>query len=729
MLHKAMMVIVLAIAAVAVARGAAEVPASPNKAPDKAATAVAGPFAQRSTLPYELPPFGRIKDTDYLPGYEAGMADELREVAAIANNPAAPTFENTIVALERSGRLLERVERVFNNLNQSNTDPEMQKIETDTAPRLSAHNDAIRLDPVLFSRIETLYTNRAALALDSESAQLLERYHARFVRSGARLPEADKAKLRTLNQELSTLTTQFRQNVLKATQAGAVVIDTEAELDGLPPEQLSAAHAAAERRGLTGQWLIALQNTTIQPALEHLKSRAVRERIYRASIGRGNGGTADNTAIVARIVRLRAERALLLGYPTHAAYVLEDESAGTPEAVHQMLAKLAPVAVAQARREAADIQQLIDAQQKADHAKTFTLEPWDWAFYAGQVRKARYDFDQGDVKPYFELDRVLRDGVFFAAHELYGLSFKERSDLKAYRDDVRVFEVFDADGKPFALFLGDYFARDNKQGGAWMSSFVGQSRLFDTKPVVVNNLNFPRPAADQPVLLSFDEVTALFHEFGHALHGMMSAVTYPTLSGTAVPRDFVEYPSQYNEMWAREPRVLAHYARHYQSGAAMPPVLFEKVLAAQTFGQGFATTEYIAAALLDQSWHRLTPAEAPAAEQVMAFEAAALKRDGVDYLPVPPRYHTPYFSHLFAGGYSAGYYAYLWSEVLARDTGQWFHTHGGMTRANGDYLRAKILSRGRTQDPQLLFREFYGQPPDIGPLLEYRGLTLPPGKQ
>jgi peptidyl-dipeptidase Dcp len=725
MLQKAMMSIVLGTAAATSAAGAAEVPASPNST----ATAAAGPFAKRSTLPYELPPFGRIRDTDYVPAYEAGMADELREVAAIATEPAAATFENTIVAIERSGRLLERVERVFNNLNQSNTDPEMQKIETEMAPRLSAHNDTIRLDPVLFSRIETLYTNRAALALDPEAAQLLERYHARFVRAGARLPEADKAKLRTLNQELSTLTTQFRQNVLKATQAGAVVVDTEAELDGLPPEQVSAAQAAAERRGLTGKWLIALQNTTIQPALEHLKSRAVRERIYQASGGRGNGGTADNTALVARIVRLRAERALLLGFPTHAAYVLEDESAGTPEAVHRMLAKLAPVAVAQARREAADIQQVIDAQQKAAHRPTFTLEPWDWAYYAGQVRKARYDFDEGDVKPYFEFDRVLHDGVFFAAHELYGLSFKERSDLKVYRDDVRLFEVFDADGKPLALFLGDYFARDNKQGGAWMSSFVGQSNLFDTKPVVVNNLNFPKPAADRPVLLSFDEVTALFHEFGHALHGMLSAVTYPTLSGTAVPRDFVEYPSQYNEMWAREPSVLAHYARHYQTGASMPPVLFEKVLAAQTFGQGYATTEYIAAALLDQSWHRLTPAEAPAAEQAMAFEAAALKREGVDYPPVPPRYHTPYFSHIFAGGYSAGYYAYLWSEVLARDTGQWFHTHGGMTRANGDYLRAKILSRGRTRDPQLLFREFYGQPPDIGPLLEYRGLALPPAKQ
>jgi peptidyl-dipeptidase Dcp len=725
MLQKAMMSIVLGTVAATSATGAAEVPASPNSA----ATTAAGPFAKRSALPYELPPFGQIRDTDYVPAYEAGMADELREVAAIANEPAAATFENTIVALERSGRLLERVERVFNNLNQSNTDPEMQKIETEMAPRLSAHNDTIRLDPVLFSRIETLYTNRAALALDPESAQLLERYHARSVRAGARLPEVDKAKLRTLNQELSTLTTQFRQNVLKATQAGAVVVDTEAELDGLPPEQVSAAHAAAERRGLTGKWLIALQNTTIQPALEHLKSRAARERIYHASGGRGNGGTVDNTAVVARIVRLRAERALLLGYPTHAAYVLEDESAGTPEAVHQMLAKLAPVAVAQARREAADIQQVINAQQKAAHRPTFTLEPWDWAYYAGQVRKARYDFEEGDVKPYFEFDRVLHDGVFFAAHELYGLSFRERSDLKLYRDDVRLFEVFDADGRPLALFLGDYFARDNKQGGAWMSSFVGQSTLFDTKPVVVNNLNFPKPAADQPVLLSFDEVTALFHEFGHALHGMLSAVTYPTLSGTAVPRDFVEYPSQYNEMWAREPSVLAHYARHYQTGAAMPPVLFEKVLAAQTFGQGYATTEYIAAALLDQSWHRLTPAEAPAAEQAMAFEAAALKREGVDYPPVPPRYHTPYFSHIFAGGYSAGYYAYLWSEVLARDTGQWFHTHGGMTRANGDYLRAKVLSRGRTRDPQLLFREFYGQPPDIGPLLEYRGLALPAAKQ
>ena len=683
-----------------------------------------GPFGRPSTLPFNLPPFGRVHDSDYRPAYEAGMAQERQEVDAIAHNAASPTFDNTIVALERSGKLLERVQRVFGNLNSSNTNPAMQQLEKELAPRLAAHDDAIRLDPLLFARIETLYRARSGLGLDVESLQLLGRYHTNFVRAGANLGEPDKVKLRALNEELSTLTTQFRQHVLKATQDGAVLIDSETDLDGLAVEQQGAARAAAEKRGQPDRWLVTLQNTTIQPVLERLKNRSVRERIYRASIARGLGGEADNTAIVARVVRLRAERAALLGYPSHAAYVLADESAGTPEAAHQMLAQLLPAALAQARREAADIQQAIDAEAAANGTRPFALEPWDWAYYAERVRKAQFDFDDADVKPYFELDRVLQDGVFYAAHELYGLTFKERKDLKAYRDDVRVFEVNDADGKPLALFLADYFARDNKQGGAWMSNYVGQSKLLATRPVIVNNVNIAKPVAGQPVLLTFDEVRTLFHEFGHALHGMLSAVTYPSLSGTNVPRDFVEFPSQYNEMWAHEPQVLAHYAHHYRTHEPMPAALLEKVLSAGKFGQGYATFEYLAAALIDQSWHRLRPDQVPAAAEVMAFESAALKGEGADYAPVPPRYHTAYFSHAFAGGYSAAYYAYLWSEVLARDTGQWFHTHGGLTRANGDYLRAKILSRGRSADTGLLFSEFYGGPPDIGPLVEYRGLSF-----
>ena len=680
------------------------------------------PFAQPSTLPFQLPPFDRIHDSDYLPAFETGMREQLEEVRRIAGNPAPPTFQNTIVALERSGQLLDRVQATFSNLNACNTDPQMQQIDTEMAPKLTAQRDAIFLDPALWQRVDTLYRERDRLHLDAESLQLLTRYHTLFVRAGAQLSPEQQARLRDLNKQISSLTTRFKQNVLKATTEGAVVVDNVAELDGLSKEQIGAAAQAAAARGLTGKWLITLQNTTNQPALAQLTNRALRERIYKASISRATGGATDNTVVIAQLVRLRAERATLLGYPSHAAYQLEDESAGTPAAVSGMIGQVAPAALARAREEAADMQKLIDSQAAAAGTPSFALQPWDWSFYAEQVRKKRYAFDQASVAPYFELDHVLKDGVFYAAHELYGLSFRERTDLPVYQQDVRVFEVSDADGKPLALFLADYFARDNKQGGAWMNSYVQQSRLLQQKPVVANHLNIPKPQAGQPVLLTFDEVTAMFHEFGHAVHGMLSNVHYPLLSGTAGPRDFVEYPSQYNEMWAREPAVVAHYARHYQTGAPMPPELLAKVLAAQKFNQGYATTEYLEAALLDQAWHQITVAQAPPADGVQAFEVAALKASGLDYPPVPPRYHSTYFAHIFESGYSAGYYAYLWSEVLARDTGQWFHTHGGMTRANGDYLRSHILSRGRSEDPQLLFREFYGRAPDIAPLLEYRGL-------
>jgi peptidyl-dipeptidase Dcp len=687
------------------------------------------PFAQPSTLPFHLPPFDHIHDSDYLPAFEAGMREQLQEVHRIAHNPAPPTFQNTIVALERSGQLLDRVQATFSNLNACNTDPQMQQIDTEMAPKLTAQRDAVFLDPALWKRVDTLNNERDRLHLDAESLQLLTRYHTLFVRAGAQLSPEQQARLRDLNKQISSLTTRFKQNVLKATTEGAVVVDNVADLDGLSKEQSGAAAQAAASRGLSGKWLIALQNTTNQPVLAQLTNRALRERIYKASISRATSGATDNTVVIAQLVKLRAERAALLGYPSHAAYQLEDESAGTPAAVSSMIGQVAPAALARAREEAADMQKLIDAQSKAAGTPSFTLQPWDWFFYAEQVRKARYDFDQASVAPYFELDHVLKDGVFYAAHQLYGLNFRERTDLPVYQQEVRVFEVSDADGKPLALFLADYFARDNKQGGAWMSGYVQQSRLLQQKPVVANHLNIPKPQAGQPVLLTFDEVTTMFHEFGHALHGMLSNVHYPLLSGTAVPRDFVEYPSQYNEMWAREPAVVAHYARHYQSGAPMPHELLEKVLAAQKFNQGYATTEYLEAALLDQGWHQITQAQAPPAEDVQAFEVAALKASGLDYPPVPPRYHSTYFAHIFESGYSAGYYAYLWSEVLARDTGQWFHTHGGMTRANGDYLRTHILSRGRSEDPQLLFREFYGRAPDIAPLLEYRGLTEAGGGQ
>ena len=684
---------------------------------------VDNPFRHPSTLPYALPPFDRITDADYVPAFEAGMREQREEVAAIARNSAPPTFENTVVALERSGQLLDRVNTVFSNLNASNTDPEMDRIDTDMTPKLTAHDDAILLDTALFARVDSLYQRRASLQLDPESLQLLQRYHVKFVRAGAKLSDADKARLRAINEQISSLMTQFRQNVLKASKEGAVVVDNVADLDGFSPEQIGAAERAAQARDLQGKWLIPLQNTTNQPPLARLKNRALRERIYKASIERSNGGDADNNAVIAKMVKLRAERARLLGYPNHAAYQLEDESAASPAAVHEILTHIVPAALTAAKRDAAEMQKIIDVEAARNHTDSFKLKPWDWAYYAEALRKARYDFDESQVAPYFELDRVLHDGVFYAANRLYGLTFKLRTDLPVYQPDVRVFEVFDRDGKPLALFLADYFARDNKQGGAWMNSFVQQSRLFGLKPVVANNLNIPKPPAGRPALLTFDEVTTMFHEFGHAIHGMLSNVNYPLLSGTAVPRDFVEFPSQYNEMWAREPEVLAHFAKHYQTGQPMPQELLNKVLTAQKFNQGYATTEYLAAALLDQEWHLITADQAPKPGDITAFEAAALRKNGIDFADVPPRYHSDYFSHIFAGGYSSGYYAYLWSEVLARDTGKWMHDHGGLTRANGDYLRDKVLSRGRTEDPQTQFRNFYGSDPDIGPLLEYRGLA------
>ena len=694
-----------------------------------AAWSASNPFARESALPYRLPPFDKIHDDDYAPAYAEGMLAQRREVDDIARSSEPPTFDNTILAFEKSGRLLQRVSQVFNSLNESNTDDAMQKVESDMAPRLAAHHDAIYLDADLFKRVDFLYGRRAMLSLDPESLELLERDHLDFVRAGAGLSDKDKSEVRRINERLSTLTTLFKQNLLKARKDGAVIVGDKSELDGMPSEDVEASSAAAKARGLDGKWLVALQNTTIQPALAHLKNRDLRRRIALASAGRGIGGSADNTALIAEIVQLRARQAKLLGYPTHAAYQLADENAGTPEAVNAMLKDISAVALKAAKREAADIQAAIDAEAKASGRKSFRLEPYDWAFYSEQVRKDRFDFDEAQVKPYFELEHVLRDGLFYAAHELYGLTFKERTDLPLYRPDVRLFEVFDADGSPLALFIADYFARDNKQGGAWMESIVDQSRLLGYKPVVINNLNLTKPAPGQPVLMTFDEVTGMFHEFGHALHGLFSNVEYPSLSGTNVERDFVEFPSQFNEMWAREPAVLAHYARDYRNDAPMPKPLFDKVLAAARFNQGFETLEYVEAAMVDQSWHQIPAEKAPAADKVMVFEAAALKADGVAYAPVPPRYHSPYFAHVFANDYSAGYYAYLWSEVLARDSGSWFHAHGGATRANGDYFRAQILSRGHSRETKDLFKNFYGGPPETGPLLDYRGLSAsPPGR-
>lgn len=697
-----------------------------RKNPTTSAASAGNPLLLKSTLPYELPPFDKIADAHFGPALEAGMAEQRKEIEAIAHNRAAATFENTIVAIERSGQLLTRASSVFFNLTSSNTNPDLEKLQAQMAPKLSAHSDAIYLNPDLFARVSSLYEKRGSLKLDAESQRLLERYNTLFVRAGAKLSEADKTRLRQMNEQLSTLTTQFSQTVLKGVNAGAVVFDKLSDLEGLTQEQIAVAAEAAKARKLEGKWVVALLNTTGQPPLSQLKNRATRERIYKASTTRGWGGEFDTTGLIAQIVKLRAERAALLGYPDHAAYVLEDETALTPAAVNKMLNQLAPPAVANAKKEAADMQQLIDAQAKANGTPSFKLAAWDWDFYAEQVRAAKFSYDESQVRPYFEMDRVLQDGVLFAAHELFGLTFKERKDLPVYQADVRVFEIWNADGSPLGLFLVDWYARDNKRGGAWMNTFVDQSRLFGTRSVVVNNLNIPKPPQGQPTLLTFDEVTTAFHEFGHALHGLFSDVQYPQFSGTNVPRDFVEFPSQYNEMWVTDPRVLANYAKHYQSGEPMPKALMDKVLAATRFNQGFATTEYLAAAMLDQSWHQLQPNQTPAAADAAAFETAALKQAGVDFDAVPPRYRSTYFSHVFSNpiGYSAGYYAYIWSDVLARDTQHWFKTHGGLKRENGDVLRRKILSKGFSVDALTIFKDFYGKAPDIGPLLESRGLVV-----
>jgi peptidyl-dipeptidase Dcp len=712
--------LMLMLAALTMASGALAAPAGAASA--SAELPPDNPFAKPSQLPFELPPFDRIRDQDYAPAFKAGMALRLAEIAAIALNPEPATFDNTIVALERSGTLLNRVNLTFANLIAANSDDALLKLETDIAPKLAAHQDEIYLNAALFSRIDTLYAQREQLQLDPESHQLLERYHTNFVRAGARLGTADQRKLRRFNQQMAVLITSFRQNVLKAGSSGAVVVDDLAQLDGLSADQISSAAAAAAERGLAGHWLIALQNTTTQPWLAQLRNRALRERIYRASIERARAGKYDNTVVIARLVRARDERAHLLGYPSYAAYVLEDETAHDPATAEKLLQQIGEAALRAARRDAAELQRLIDSQAQAGQGPQFMLQPWDWQYYAEQLRRQRYDFDDARVKPYFELNRVIEDGVFHAAHELYGLTFRERHDLPVYQSDVRVFDVFDADGSPLALFLGDYYARDSKQGGAWMDNFVNQSKLLGQKPVVANHLNFPKPPPGAPTLLSFDDVTALFHEFGHALHGMLSDVRYPYLSGINVPDDFAEYPSQFNEMWAREPAVVAHFARHYQTGEPLPPALLEQVIASQSFDEGYRALEYVEAAQTDLALHQLPANRLPGPDQLLAFESATLKTRGLDYEPVPPRYHFPYFLHIFSNDYAARYYSYLWSEVLARDTGAWIHAHGGLTRANGEVLRAKILSRGRSEEPQLLFRDFYGGPPDVGPLIEYRAL-------
>ena len=716
-------------ASLTISAGAFAADAKPTDKPAAPAAAMtfnaSNPFFARSKLQYQAPVFDKIKDSDYAPALDEGMRQQRKEIDAIANSKAAPNFQNTIVAMERSGQLLTRVSKVFFNLSQSTTDDAIQKVEADFSPKLSEHSDAIFLNGKLFARVKAIYDQRDKLHLDPESYHLVERYYQIFVRAGANLNDADKETMKSLNSRLATLSTQFGQNVLASTKDAAVVVDNKADLDGLTDVEIGAAAEAAKGRKLDGKYLIPIQNHTDQDILKSLKNRALREKIIKASLMRSDtDGPNDNRAIISEMAQLRAQRAKLLGYKDFASYTLEDQMAKNPDAANDLMKRVAAAAVVNAKAEAAKIQALIDKQAAENHTESFKLQPWDWDFYAEQVRKAEYDLDEAQIKPYFELDHVLKDGVFFAAHELYGLTFKERKDLPVYHPDVRVFEVFDPQGKSMALFYCDYFARDSKHGGAWMDSFVDQTYLLGTKPVIVNVGNFTKPAPGQPALLSFDDVTTMFHEFGHGLHGMLSKTNYPLFSGTSTPRDFVEFPSQFNENWALDPKVFANYAKHYKTGEPMPADLVAKIKKSGTFNQGYETTEYVAAALLDMAWHEL-PADAPR-QDADKFEADALKKYGVAVDEVPVRYRSTYFQHIWSGGYAAGYYAYLWTAVLAQDAFAWFTEHGGMSRANGQHFEDTVLSRGGTKDAHQLYLDFRGKEPSVDPYLKKKGLTAAP---
>jgi peptidyl-dipeptidase Dcp len=673
------------------------------------------PFYAPSTLPFHAPPFDKIKDADYQPAIEAGIAQSIAENEAIANDPAAPTFENTIVAMERSGRLIDRAMSAFNGVSGADMNPVLQKTQDEIAPKLAAMQDAILLNAKLFARVEKIYNERQSLKLDPEALRLVEYDYQQFVRAGARLSDADKAELKKLNEEEANLTTAFISKLLAATKAAAYSTKDKAALAGLTDAQVAAAADAAKGRRVEG-YVIPLQNTTQQPDLQDLTNRDTRKTLFDDSWTRAERGDANDTrAIIARLAQLRAQKAKLLGYPNYAAWKLTNQMAKTPQAALKFMDALVPASTAKAEGEGKDIQALIDKQNGG-----FKLEPWDWNFYAEQVRKAKYDLDESQIKPYFELNNVLHNGVFYAATQLYGITFKQRTDIPVYNPDVQVYEVFDADGKPLALWYCDYFKRDSKNGGAWMDSFVGQSKLLGTLPVVFNVANFTKPAPGEPALLSYSDVTTMFHEFGHALHGMFANTTYPSLSGTSVPRDFVEFPSQFNEHWALNPKVFANYAKHYKTGEPMPAELVAKIKKSQTFNQGYMLTELLAAAQLDMQWHTLG-ADAPL-QDPDKFETAALEKVHMALSTVPPRYRSSYFMHIWGNGYGAGYYAYLWCEMLDDDAYQWFEDHGGLTRANGDRLRKMILSIGNTEDLEKAFVAWSGREPDTKPMLKDRGL-------
>ncbi|RZP30204.1 M3 family peptidase [bacterium] len=677
------------------------------------------PFYTESTQPYQLPPFDRIEESHFLPAFERGMAEQLEEVAMIVGQSDPATFDNTLVALERSGVLLNRVAATFFNLSSADTNEALDQIQAEVAPRLAAHTDQILLNGRLFERVRSLYEARDTLGLDAESLRLVERHYVDFVRAGALLSEAEQERMQEINGEMAALQTSFTQNVLDGVNAAAIVVDDREQLSGLSEGEVAAAAAAANSRGLDGKYVIALLNTSGQPALSSLDDRALRERIMRASLARGSeDGDYDNRQVITRLAELRAERAALLGYPNHAAYILDEQTAQTVTAVNDRLASLVPRAVANADREANDLQAMASTS-----SSDVELASWDWSYYTEMVRADRYDFDAAELRPYFEIDAVIENGVFYAANQLYGITFESRPDLLGYHPDVRVWEVFDQDGTPLGLFLGDFYARPSKRGGAWMSAYVTQSRLLGTTPVIANHLNITKPVDGEPTLLTFGEVETLFHEFGHALHGFFSDVEYPYFAGTAVPRDFVEYPSQVNEMWATWPEVLTNYAVHYETGEAMPQELLDKVLETAAFNQGFATTEYLAASLLDQAWHQLTVDQVPAPQDVTTFEARALQDAGVGVAVIPPRYRSTYFSHIWGSGYSAGYYSYIWAEVLDADSVEWFKENGGLRRENGDHFRGTLLSKGGSVDAMELFRTFRGAEPNIEPLLVRRGLN------
>ena len=676
------------------------------------------PFLVESPLYLRYPPFDLVDDSHYLPAFEAGMAEQLAEIDAIANRVEAPTVDNTLVPLELSGQILNRVANVFFGLISAHTNDAMNEIEAEIAPRLAAHQDQILLNGELFTRVKTLYGNRASLDLDPQTLRLVEETHRDFVRAGAELSEQRQETLRAINTELAKLETEFSQNVLNEVNALYTVVDTREELAGLTEAQIEAAADEAAARDLSGTFVIPMVNTTQQPMMSALANRDLRERMLAASMSRGHrGGEYDNREIVSRTVSLRAERAALLGYATHADYILDNQTAKTVAAVNERLASLSPPAVANAMREAADLQAMIDSE-----GGDFEVAAWDWDFYAEKVRQERFEFDASQLKPYLELNSVLDNGVFYAANRIFGITFEERFDLPVYQQDVRVFEVFEHDGSTLSLFIFDPYARESKRGGAWMNAYVSQSHLEGALPVVANHINIAEPPEGEPTLLKFDEVTTIFHEFGHALHGMFSNVTYPSFAGTRVPRDFVEYPSQVNEMWSTWPEALANYARHFETGEPMPQDLLDRVLSAEQFNQGYATTEYLAASITDQALHQLTAEEVPSADELIQFEADALAAAGADLATVPPRYRLTYFSHIM-GGYSAGYYSYIWSEVLDADTVEWFRENGGMTRENGQHFRDTLLSRGGSAEALSLFRDFAGREPNVEPLLVRRGLN------